>query len=231
MNVKQKFAELRANAAALTKKLSAQERNQLAGALCAVMAIFYGLLVWYPGNKALGELHYQQQKLDARTKHNRTTNPHPGKASTAITLTPLQIEKELQKLSDSSAKTQAELARLGQHFVAFDDPESLQALKSAITRLAEAGDMEVFALEHIIQRKDSSERPPTAELLQEATNSNPFRRPLLKFQARANYRGLMQFLDGLSTLAFTAAPVWLNISAGAAEAAGQRLEVEIHLAI
>ncbi|MDR0564956.1 MAG: hypothetical protein LBG78_08510 [Azoarcus sp.] len=225
---------LAANISARLKKFSAAEINQLIGAFCAVTAIFYGLLVWYPDHKKLGDLTYKQQKLDKRKKTSGGEIKLPDIAK-AAGMDPQKIKEESEKVAASIAHLESEKTRLEKRFVPLDNLDSLQSLKSEITRLAETGDMEVVSLEHIYKDKDDRERPPTPERLKAAGEANPYHRPLLKMKSRASYRGLMQFLDGLSKLAFIAAPVWVDIGVGIEKkdnrAVRQWLEVEIHLAV
>ena len=83
----------------------------------------------------------------------------------------------------------------------------------------------------------SKEKPPSAQLLREAAAANPYKRPLLRMRARASYRGLMQFLNGLTALPYIAAPVWSNVSVGMERhpetklPTRQWLEVEIRFAV
>jgi hypothetical protein len=223
------------------------ERHQLVAALCVLIAVFYGLLVWMPANKKLGTLLYQEQKQTARL---RAGGEVKGTLET-LNVGGQDINKtreELAKTLGALAALKDEQARFGRRFLPLDDLESLQALKSELARLAETGDMEVTALEHIYRRPEDSERPPTLELLREASEGNRYRRPLLRLKARASYRGLMQFLDGLAKLSHTAAPVWSDITVksdrrppaqdnniigggGDTGPSKQWLEVEIRLAI
>jgi hypothetical protein len=222
---------------AFWKRFSAAEQHQLVGAGCAVIAIFYGLLVWYPGNKTLGELQYQEQKLNARKKASGAGGAPPklDGINTAAT------QKDLDRARETLARQEAELKRLNARFTRLDDLESVQMLKSELARLAESGDMEVTALEHIYRSSDDRDRPPSQELLKASAQASPYRRPLLRLRARASYRGLMQFLDGLGALTFIAAPVWSDIQVrmdtrprdilSSSNAPKQWLEVEIRLAI
>jgi hypothetical protein len=223
-------------------RFSATERNQLVGAGCFVIALLYGLLVWYPGNRKLGTLIYQEEKQTRRVGASGDSGALPSRLEN---INPQEIRKELAQAQETFAKQEEKLARLNARFAPVDDLESMQSLRSEITRLAESGDMEIIALEHIYRKKEDKERPPTPELLKEAVQDSPYRRPLLRLKARASYRGLMQFLDGLRTLTFIVAPVSGSIQVGMESAparetpllgAGpaavkQWLEVEIRLAV
>ncbi|MDR1853635.1 MAG: hypothetical protein LBR05_01865 [Azoarcus sp.] len=222
---------------------SAAERHQLVGAACFLIALCYGLLIWYPANKQLGELIYKEQKQAVRNRTSMQANA----ALKDFNFDGLDIEatrKELEQARASLSTLEAERNRLVARFLPLEDLESLQALKTELTRLAASGDMEITALEHIYQRAEDRERAPTLELLKSAAASNPYKRPLLRLKARASYRGLMEFLDGLTRLSRIAAPVWSDVSVRAEDEAAraanvignpgaprQWLEVEIRLAI
>lgn len=225
------------------RRFSPAERHQIVGATCFLIAVFYGLLLWYPSQKKLGELLYSEQKQVVR---NRAASK--GRAELQnFNMDGLNIEatrRELATARGSFEALEAERARLNARFTPLDDLETLQALKSDLTRLAESGDMEITALEHIYRRPEDRDHPPTPELLKSASEGNPYKRPLLRLKARASYWGLLAFLDGLSTLPQIAAPVWSDISVktgdlnrdrgdvfGIAQAPRQWLEVEIRLAI
>jgi hypothetical protein len=217
-------------------------RNRIATSACVGLTVFYAGLIWPFTHKRLGELEYQQEKQTVRLKSSGKAAA-PAAAPDLGGFSPMEARREQQKLGESITMLEAEQQRLDQRFVALDDLESLQALKSELTRLAEAGDMEVQVLEHIYLRKEDRDRPPTVELLQEAAAANPYKRPLLRLKARASYRGLMHFLDGLAGLSHIAAPVWSDIEVNSEKAAPdtnplrggntpkQWLEVEIRLAV
>lgn len=222
---------------------SLAERHQIVGAACFLIVLFYGLLLWYPGHKKLGELTYREQKQAVRNRTSAKSAPNV-KNFNIDGLDVLVTQRELATVQKSLAALETDRARLDVRFTPLDDLETLQTLKSNLTRLAENGDMEITALEHIYARPDDRDLPPTPELLKKASEGNPYKRPLLRLKARASYWGLLAFLDGLSTLPQIAAPVWSDISVktgnpnrdreevfGVAQAPKQWLEVEIRLAI
>ncbi|MDR1661051.1 MAG: hypothetical protein LBR95_01275 [Azoarcus sp.] len=222
---------------------SLTERHQIVGAACFLIVVFYGFLFWYPGQKKLGDLAYREQKQTVRNRTAAKSAPHLKKFN-IDGLDVLTTQRELTAVRNSLAALETDRTRQSARFTPLDDLETLQALKSELTRLAESGDMEMTALEHIYAHSDNRDLPPTAELLKSASEGNPYKRPLLRLKARASYWGLMAFLDGLSTLPRIAAPVWSDISVkigklnnsnesilGIAKAPKQWLEVEIHLAI
>ncbi|GHT89812.1 hypothetical protein AGMMS49545_01150 [Betaproteobacteria bacterium] len=226
--------------------LSRRERGQLSAGVCVGIALLYGLLLWPLGHQQLSRLKYDESKLAVQQRNSGKNTPvkaAPGGLSLQ------QARQELVKTQESLISLNREQTRLNERFIPLEDLESLQALKSELTRLAEEGDMEMIALEHIYRRPEDRERAPSLELLKEAGQSNPYKRPLLCLRARASYRGLMQFLDGLQQLPRIAAPVWSNIEvksekpdvgrnsrnnadhSGRSGTPRQWLEVEIRLAI
>ncbi|MDR0528997.1 MAG: type II secretion system protein M [Zoogloeaceae bacterium] len=214
-------------------KFSPAERHQIAGAASFMIALCYALLIWAPGDKRLGELVYKEQKQSIRSRSANKAEEELKKNNMAG-LNPQAIQLDLARARASLERQEAELERLLARFVPLEDLESLQMLKAELTRLAENGDMEVIALEHIYRRPEERDRPPTLELLKESMTANPYKRPLLRLKARASYWGLIAFLDGLSGLSHVAAPVWSDVSVksdAAPNSTRQWLEMEIRLAI
>jgi hypothetical protein len=217
------------------RRLSTRQRTQAIFGLCAFMIVFYALIIYPSGHKKLETLRYREEKLNIRIKNSGRAFT-PGKQE-KDELGTEQARREIAKVEATLSGMKTEEKRLLERFVALDDLEGLQVLKSALARLAETGDMEIIAIEHIYAQA-GRDTPPTRELLMAAGQENPYKRPLLRFKARADYRGLMRFLDGLEELPYIAAPVWSDIRIGSgknaptrANEAAARLEVEIHLAI
>ncbi|MDR1889603.1 MAG: hypothetical protein LBQ81_09550 [Zoogloeaceae bacterium] len=218
--------------------VSIAQRSQFVAGLCVIMAGFYGLVIWPLGHKQLEEILYKESKFKMRQKKSgQEVEYKPAAGELDLT----RAQAELAKTQESLNTLKAEQARLTARFIALEDLDGAQNLKSELTRLAEASDMEIVVLEHIHSQRD---RPPTPELLKAASQNNPYKRPLLLLKARANYHGLMRFLDGLQSLSYIAAPVWSSITAvsdgkkpaNAANAlsgqpARQLLDVEIRFAI
>jgi hypothetical protein len=191
----------------------------------------------------MGTLIYQEQKQAARLRAAEKSKA-ALKSFNMDGLDTQATQRELATVRESFEALEAERARVNARFTSLDDLETLQSLKSEHTRLAESGDMEIIALEHIYPQREGRDLPPTPALLKSASEGNRYKRPLLSLRARASYWGLMAFLDGLPALSRIAAPVWSNISVkvgktsrgnedtfGVSEVPKQWLEVEIHLAI
>ncbi|MBK1680876.1 hypothetical protein [Rhodocyclus tenuis] len=193
--------------------LPAKEKNTYTAisiALC--IAIYFGL-IWPLGHTRLGKIEYAMEKQGAREKSlaktpNTPEPPPPSLGGKNLT----EARHELEALRQQLEVTQKEVTRLNGSFVPLDDTLALNVLKTGLTNLAESGDMEVLALEHVYLRVEDKDRPPTPQMIKEAAQANPFKRPLIVMRARASYRGLMQFLDGLADLPYVAAPVSSDIS-------------------
>lgn len=195
------------------EKLSAMERNLHAAGAAAVLVAAYALLIWPQANRQINKLSYDQEKMAVREKNSAKSAVKPlapppslgGKSLAAA-------QTELGELEIQLKTVRLDLQSLNARFVPLDDSLAMNALKSGLTSLAEAGDMEVTAIEHVYLRNEDKDRPPTPQLIQEAAGNNPFKRPLMVMKARASFRGLMQFLDGLVALPYVAAPVGCEIT-------------------
>lgn len=125
-----------------------------------------------------------------------------------------EARQALSELQQQLEETRDGVQRYESAFVSLDDTLAMNVLKTGLTALAEAGDMEVLSVEHVYRKSEDSHRLPTPQLIRESAEANPYKRPLLKMRARASYRGLMQFLNGLTSLPYIAAPVSSQIDVG-----------------
>ncbi|MGQ0710520.1 MAG: hypothetical protein ACT4NV_12315 [Rhodoferax sp.] len=190
-----------------------KERNLIALGAGLALALVYGLALYPLAAKRIDKLSYDLEKLAVRSKGAAKADAAPLAAPPGLGgMNPAQAERELQELQRQLEDTTAELRTLQSQFVALDDSLAMNALKTGLTTLAEAGDMEVTAIEHVVPRAEDKDRPPTPELLRTAAQANPFKRPLVQMRARASFRGLMQFLDGLHQLPYIAAPVASSVT-------------------
>lgn len=194
------------------QKMPAKERNLVTAVVALIVVGLYGLLVWPRTDDRVSRLDYELAKMAAREKATRRAPtqelvPPPSLGGKS----PPEAERELAELKQQLERVRGEVLALKQRFVPMDDSLAMNALKSGLTALAEAGDMEVTAIEHVYERKEDKDRPPTPELIQKAAQANPFRRPLVILRARASFRGLMAFLEGLQDLPYIAAPVGCDI--------------------
>lgn len=195
------------------EKLPTSERNLRTAAVGGVLIALYAGFAWLPANERIAKLEYDLQKMAVREKNaakaeNKPLQPPPSLGGRNLR----EAESELQGLKAQLDELALELRGLNARFVPLDDSLAMNALKSGLTSLAEAGDMEVMAIEHVYTRSEDKDKPPTPQMLQEAAKTNPFKRPLLVLHARASFRGLMQFLDGLNQLPYVAAPVGSHIT-------------------
>ncbi len=220
------------------QRLPADVRRTLLIGLVALLAVFYAGYLWKT-NKALGEVRYALEKQEAR---NRSLGPR-AKLPPAMLGSddPTRIARELKTLQERLAQADQSAYNLRRQFLDYqraDAPEQLQALKDQLTRLAEAGDMELIGLTHVFARKEDRDRAASIELLRQAAQANRFGRPLLQLRTRASYAGLMAFLRGLETLPWVVSPVSTDISVRSDERVRdergepmQWLDVEFQLAI
>lgn len=225
-------------ARAAWSRLSAKDKNTYTAVAGAVVAAVYFALLWPLAHQRLTRMEYDLEKQAVREKNAAKQQAAPAAPPPNLGgRNPKEAERELEALHSQLEETRAEVARLHAAFVPLDDTLAMNALKTGLTRLAEAGDMEVLALEHVYLRTEDKDRPPSVELIREAAQGNPFKRPLVVMRARASYRGLMQFLAGLSSLPYVAAPVWSDIAvqverpAEGRSAGRQWLEVKIRFAV
>jgi hypothetical protein len=201
-------------------------------------AIYFALI--YPLSAAMiDKISYDMQKQKAREKTLTKTQNTPAAPPPDIFggKSLPEAQRDLEELEKRLEETRESVLRLETSFVSMDDTLAMNALKTGLTSLAESGDMEVLAVEHIYLKPEDKQRPPSAQLMREAAGANPYKRPLLTMRARASYRGLMQFLNGLTALPYVAAPVWSDISVGVErhpetkQPVRQWLNVEIRFAV
>lgn len=194
-------------------RLPATQRNLYTAAAAGTLVALYAVLIWPLAGQQIDKLRYALEKQAVRDRKTAQ-----GSAQQAVTV-PASLggkgaedaKVELRDLKRRLEETTLELADLRRRFVSLDDSLAMNALKSGLTSLAEAGDMEVAAIEHVHLRAEDKDRPPTPALIQEAARNNAFKRPLLELRARASFHGLMQFLDGLGQMPYVAAPVGCDI--------------------
>lgn len=194
--------------------LSARDRNIAIGVAIAICVGIYALLIWPMAGKQIARIEYDLQKQAVRDKASSKATAAAPQAQLMAGLGGKNVseaKRELDSLKRQLEDKRAELTRLNAGFVPMDDLLAMNVLKAGLTSLAEAGDMEVLALEHVQGRTDDKDRAPTVQAIREAALANPFKRPLVTMRARASYHGLMQFLDGLSALPYVAAPVASDI--------------------
>lgn len=194
------------------EQLPGKDRNLYTAVAAAFLIAAYALLLWPQTDKRIGKLAYDLEKMAVREKSAAKADAKPLVPPPSLGgKSPREAERELQALKTQLDEVTLEMRNLNARFVPLDDSLAMNALKSGLTSLAEAGDMEVTAIQHVVLRSDDKDKAPTPEMLKEAAEANPYKRPLLEMQARASFRGLMQFLDGLHQLPYVAAPVASSI--------------------
>lgn len=195
------------------EKRTSKERNLLVAGTGFALIVIYGLLIYPLAGKKIDKLSYDLEKMAVRSKSTAKADAAPAVPPPALMgKSQAEAERELREIQRQMESISTELRTLKAQFVPLDDSLAMNALKSGLTSLAEAGDMEVTAIQHVVLRREDADKPPTPEILKEAAQSNPFKRPLIEMRARASFRGLMQFLDGLSQLPYVAAPVASSIT-------------------
>lgn len=198
---------------AWTAKKPGEKNLHVVVAAIVVTAIYLVAIAPLAG-KQIDKIRYDLEKQKAREKSSLKLGKAPAPPLALGGKSLKEAEKELETLRTQLEETRAAVQSLNAAFVPLEDTLAMNALKTGLTSLAEAGDMEVLAVEHLYARPDDKDRPPTPQLIAEAARSNPFQRPLLLLRARASYGGLMQFLFGLADLPYVASPVWSDISVG-----------------
>lgn len=194
-------------------KRTSKERNLFVAGAGFVLIVVYGLAIFPFGSKKIDKLTYDLEKMAIRNKSATKVDAAPVVPPPALMgKSQPEAERELREIQHQMEVISSEMRALKVQFVPLDDSLAMNALKSGLTSLAEAGDMEVTAIQHVVLRREDADKPPTPEILKEAAQSNPFKRPLIEMRARASFRGLMQFLDGLSQLPYVAAPVASSIT-------------------
>jgi hypothetical protein len=198
---------------AVWQKLPSTEKNTYTAVAAAVCVALYFALLWPSAHTRLSKLEYDLEKQAVRNKAAAKQQATPATLAPSLGgRNPGEARRELDDLKRQLEHITAEVARLNAAFVPIDDSLAMNVLKTGLTSLAEAGDMEVLALEHVYLHSEDKDRSPTPEMVRKAAQANPFKRPLIVMHARASFRGLMQFLDGLARLPYVAAPVSSEIS-------------------
>jgi len=135
---------------------------------------------------------------------------------------PAALNMEVAGLKEELEHQKTALARLGPRFASLTDVAPTRELLEEITRLAEASDMELNLLEFKGLKREEKGQAPSVDRLARLAKDSPYKRPLVRLTARASYRGLMEFLDGLAELPYETAPVWLSVEVKTDAAANRR---------
>lgn len=171
--------------------------------------------------------------LPARTKAEQTLSRMTGRALKAKAgpkvavprwtgRSPAALGIEVAGLKEELQTQKAKLALLEPRFAALSEIGPTRELVDALTRLAEASDMELTLLEQKGLKREEKGQPPSVERLAQLASQSPYKRPLVRLTARASYRGLMGFLEGLAELPHETAPVWVSVEVKTDASGGQR---------
>lgn len=199
--------------------------------LAGLFALFHGLVTAPALVKAQDDLTRvkgraaKQGKQEAAPPVPRLSGKSPG-----------LLAREVKGLESQLAIQSTRLADLDPRFAPLDKLEEQQQLRLALTALANSADLEMLKLEQKGIAREERDLSPTPERMRALAEANPYKRPLLRFEARASYRGLMQFLDGLAALPFMVSPVWISVEVKTDAREGQAprrqwLEVALDLAL
>lgn len=124
---------------------------------------------------------------------------------------PTTLAREVAGLKAELERQRARLADLEPRFAPLDELEPNRQLLDALAQLAERSGLDLELLETRGLKKEDRALAPSLQRLQQLAQSNPYKRPLVRLQARASYRGLMQLLDGLQAMPYRVSPVWLSL--------------------
>lgn len=145
---------------------------------------------------------------------------------------PAALQREVNGLQQELERQGARLSELQPRFASLNDLEASRSLYAALTQLAQRSDLDIQVLEQKGLKREERDLPPTVARLNQLAQANPYKRPLVRLEARASYRGLMQFLDGLQGLPFQVSPVWLSVQVRTdAAAAGRPRQQWLDLAV
>ena len=226
------FAQFAASWRAQPRK----NQNAILVIVSLLLVAVYFSVFWSRSHGKRQDIEYSLAKQAIRNRKSGTASQVKPSAQDVIQDSPARLGQDLEKLDRQLEQVRADRLYWRERFLDLENPEvlkALQTLKMGITRLAESGDMEIQSLEHVFRNEGERDRPATVERLQTSVAQNPYSRPLLRFKARASYRGLMQFLHGLEGLPHVVAPVRSNIEVKVDNSDGQRvwLDVEFDLAV
>ncbi len=189
-----------------------KERNLIVAGSGLGLIILYAVLLFPLADRRIEKMAYDLEKIAIRSKATAKSEAKSAAPPAALLgKSQSQAEQELKDLRSQIESLSGEMQQVRAQFIPLDDSLAMNALKSGLTSLAEAGDMEVMAIEHVVTRSEDKDRAPTPAMIKEAAEANPFKRPLIVMRARASFRGLMQFLDGLNQLPHVAAPIASDI--------------------
>ncbi|TCP01515.1 hypothetical protein [Rubrivivax gelatinosus] len=218
------------------QRLGEAERRRVpliaAALLLAALSALHAFVAHPARLKARGDLTRLEQR--ARQASQQAPVLPPGSLGAR---SPAALAREAAGLRGELERQRARLAALEPAFAPLDTLEPGRELVAALTALAEGADLNLTRLELQGLKREEQGQPPSAERMRQLAQAAPYQRPTMRFEAQASFRGLMQFLDGLSTLPYTVAPVWLSLEVRAAPApAGEAprlpwLEVKMDLTL
>ncbi len=128
----------------------------------------------------------------------------------------IRLNRQVKALDESIAQKKDRLNVLSRRFSSLDDIKQIQELKLELSQLADRTGLYVVNIGGEFQKGNSQLRrlsnQDSKKLIKEQSN-NRYERPLTTMRASTNYVGLMNFLDGLSTLSYNLTVVRMEVSA------------------
>lgn len=202
-------ARLRQGLRARWQRLSAADRRRvpllLGIALLAALLLLHALATLPERTKTTQDLARLRGRAQQLQSAPRVAPPRwTGKSPAALAREVAGLRAELQQ-------QRARLAELEPRFAPLDDLQPSRRLLEALTRLAEQSGLDIELLETRGLTREDRLQAPSLQRLQQLAQANPYKRPLVRLQARASYRGLMQLLDGLQAMPYLVSPVWLSL--------------------
>ncbi len=121
------------------------------------------------------------------------------------------LKREVEGLQAEIARQQARLADVEPRFASLADPSQTRELYDALTVLASRSDLRIGTLALKGLKKEERNQAPTMERLAQLASETPYGRPVVRLEADASFRGLMQLLQGLESLPYRSSPVWMSV--------------------
>ena len=185
------------------KPLSESDKNKILIIFCAILAAGY-IGVWYPQTSE--EITFQENMINRRLDRikNRVANiPEPAAA-------PVNLKRTLAALDESLVERRGRLLELEARFASLETPEELQALRLEVSRLAQESKVLIERMGGFAPSSSQETGVTSAEALARSA-SNRFGRPLMELRARADFGGLMRFLQRLGDLRHNVSVVRLGL--------------------
>ncbi|WP_410498761.1 hypothetical protein [Chitinibacter sp. S2-10] len=185
------------------KKRSRTHQNQyLIASLAIIASLAYAINLY--SQQSIFKIEQKIAAVNEKANAIRTVGEVPPGTSIA------DLHEALKVLRLGTTQLLDRERELTNRFAPKGDLVAHQNLKIAISAMANRCDLLVDEFTDIGISAAEIRNPPNSEMWAKLAD-NPYQRPLIQFKARASYRGLMQFLEGLKTLPYLVAPVRFEI--------------------